>query len=106
MTTDLVLRSSRVITPTGMRPATIVVRAGKIVDVTDANAAGAEDVGDLLIMPGLVESELLARRPVQPTAEILAKALQPVDVAEAVLAVAQLPARVVVPEMQILPTLL
>jgi len=59
-----------------------------------------------VIMPGLVESELLARRPVQPTADILAKALQPVDVAEAVLAVAQLPSRVVVPEMQILPTLL
>jgi len=59
-----------------------------------------------VVMPGLVESELLTKRPVQPTAEILAKAMQPVDVAEAILAVAQLPPRVVVPEMQILPTLL
>jgi serine 3-dehydrogenase (NADP+) len=59
-----------------------------------------------VIMPGLVESELLEKRPVKPSADILAKAMQPVDVAEAILAVAQFPARVVIPEMQILPTLL
>jgi NADP-dependent 3-hydroxy acid dehydrogenase YdfG len=59
-----------------------------------------------VIMPGLVESELLERRPVKPTADMLAKALQPVDVAEAVLAVAQFPPRVVVPEMMIVPTYL
>ncbi len=59
-----------------------------------------------VICPGLVESELLEKRPVKPTAEILAKALQPEDVAEAILCVAKLPARAVVPEMQILPTYL
>jgi NADP-dependent 3-hydroxy acid dehydrogenase YdfG len=37
---------------------------------------------------------------------MLAKALQPVDVAEAVLAVAKLPQRAVVPELHILPTYL
>src|SRR5204863_4956718 len=58
------------------------------------------------ICPGLVETEILERRPVKPSAEMLAKALQPVDVAEAVLAVAKLPARAVVPEMQLMPTLL
>ena len=57
-----------------------------------------------VIMPGLVETEILERRPVKPTAEMLAKALQPVDVAEAVLAVAQFPPRAVVPEMMIVPT--
>jgi serine 3-dehydrogenase (NADP+) len=57
-----------------------------------------------VICPGLVETEILEKRPVKPSAEILAKALQPVDVAEAVLAVAKLPKRVVVPEMQVLPT--
>ncbi len=59
-----------------------------------------------VIMPGLVETEILERRPVKPGPEILAKALQPVDVAEAVLAVAKLPPRAVVPELQILPTYL
>jgi NADP-dependent 3-hydroxy acid dehydrogenase YdfG len=59
-----------------------------------------------VIMPGLVETEILDKRPVKPGPEILAKALQPVDVAEAVLAVAKLPPRAVVPELQILPTCL
>ncbi|HCC56988.1 MAG TPA: short-chain dehydrogenase [Solibacterales bacterium] len=59
-----------------------------------------------VVCPGLVETEILAKRPVRPTAEILAKALQPGDVAEMVLAVAKLPARAVVPELQILPTYL
>jgi NADP-dependent 3-hydroxy acid dehydrogenase YdfG len=57
-----------------------------------------------VICPGLVETEILEKRPVKPSAEILAKALQPVDVAETVLAVAKLPARVAVPEMQVMPT--
>jgi NADP-dependent 3-hydroxy acid dehydrogenase YdfG len=57
-----------------------------------------------VVMPGLVESEILEKRPVKPTAEILAKALQPIDVAEAILAVAQLPPRAVVPEIQVVPT--
>ncbi len=59
-----------------------------------------------VIMPGLVDTEILEKRPVKPGPEVLAKALQPVDVAEAVLAVAKLPARAAVPEMQILPTYL
>jgi serine 3-dehydrogenase (NADP+) len=59
-----------------------------------------------VICPGLVETEILEKRPVKPSAETLAKALQPEDVAEAVIAVAKLPARVAIPELQILPTLL
>ena len=42
----------------------------------------------------------------QPSAETLSKALQPGDVAEVILGVANLPARVVVPELQVLPTYL
>jgi serine 3-dehydrogenase len=57
-----------------------------------------------VICPGLVDTEILDRRPVKPTAEILAKALRPEDVAEAVLAVAGMPARVCIPEMQVVPT--
>ena len=59
-----------------------------------------------VVCPGLVETEILEKRPVRPTADILAKALQPVDVAEIVLAVAKLPARAAVPELQIMPTYL
>jgi NADP-dependent 3-hydroxy acid dehydrogenase YdfG len=59
-----------------------------------------------VICPGLVDTEILDRRPVKPSPETLAKALKPIDVAEAVLAVAKLPPRVCVPEMQILPTVL
>jgi NADP-dependent 3-hydroxy acid dehydrogenase YdfG len=57
-----------------------------------------------VICPGLVETDLLEKRPVKPTADMLAKAMQPVDVAEVILAVAKLPSRAVIPEMQLLPT--
>src|SRR5260370_2643147 len=59
-----------------------------------------------VIWPGLVDTEILEKRPVKPSAEILAKALRPEDVAEAVLSVAKLPARAVGPEMELLPTYL
>lgn len=59
-----------------------------------------------VVCPGLVDTEILERRPVKPPPETLAKALQPVDVAEVVLSVAKLPPRVCVPEMQVVPTTL
>jgi NADP-dependent 3-hydroxy acid dehydrogenase YdfG len=57
-----------------------------------------------VVCPGLVDTEILERRPVKPSAEILAKALKPEDVAEVVLFVAKLPPRAVVPEMSVVPT--
>jgi serine 3-dehydrogenase (NADP+) len=59
-----------------------------------------------VICPGLVDTEILDKRPVKPTADMLEKALRPEDVAEAVLFVAKLPSRAVVPEMQLMPTYL
>jgi NADP-dependent 3-hydroxy acid dehydrogenase YdfG len=59
-----------------------------------------------VVCPGLVETEILEKRPVKPDASTLAKALQPEDVAEVVLSVAKLPPRAAVPEMQIMPTYL
>lgn len=56
------------------------------------------------VCPGLVETEILEKRPVKPTAETLAKALQPEDVAETILAIAKLPPRASVPEIQLMPT--
>jgi NADP-dependent 3-hydroxy acid dehydrogenase YdfG len=58
------------------------------------------------ILPGLVDTEILDKRPVKPPPETLAKALQAEDVAEVVVAVAELPPRAVVPELQIVPTYL
>jgi serine 3-dehydrogenase (NADP+) len=56
-----------------------------------------------VVCPGLVDTELVQKRPVKPTREMLDKALQPEDVAETILAIAKLPPRAVVPEIQILP---
>jgi serine 3-dehydrogenase (NADP+) len=56
------------------------------------------------ICPGLINTELLEKRPVKPSPEVLAKALQADDVAEVVLFVAKLPAHASVPEMQMMPT--
>jgi len=59
-----------------------------------------------VVCPGLVDTEILENRLVKPSPETLAKALQPVDVAEAILAIASLPPRAAVPELQLLPTCL
>jgi NADP-dependent 3-hydroxy acid dehydrogenase YdfG len=59
-----------------------------------------------VICPGLVDTEILVNRPVKPSAETLALALQPVDVAECALSIAKLPPRAVVPEIQLMPTYL
>jgi serine 3-dehydrogenase (NADP+) len=57
-----------------------------------------------VICPGLVNTELMDKRPVKPSLEVLAKALQPEDVAETILFVAKLPSHASVPELQLLPT--
>jgi NADP-dependent 3-hydroxy acid dehydrogenase YdfG len=59
-----------------------------------------------VVCPGLVDTELVQKRPVKPTREMLDAALQPEDVAEMILAIESLPPRAVVPEIQILPTTL
>ena len=59
-----------------------------------------------VVCPGLVDTELINQRPVKPDAELLAKALQPEDVAEVIVAIAKLPPRATVPEVQIMPTVL
>lgn len=56
-----------------------------------------------VICPGLVNTELLEKRPVKPTPESLAKALQAEDVAETILHVAKLPPHASIPELQLMP---
>ena len=46
---------------------------------------------------------MIAKRPVPTPEEVVAKALEPEDVAEAVMAIARLHPRAVVPEMEIVP---
>lgn len=56
------------------------------------------------IFPGLTDTPLVLQRPVPTPPEVLAKALQPEDVAEACLFVASLPSRAHVPELMLLPS--
>jgi NADP-dependent 3-hydroxy acid dehydrogenase YdfG len=56
-----------------------------------------------VVCPGFTDTALVEKRPVKPTAEMLKHALQPEDIAEAILAIAKLPARVAVPEIEIVP---
>ena len=56
-----------------------------------------------VIFPGLTDTPLILKRPVPTPPEVLAKALQPEDVATACVFVASLPARAHVPELQLAP---
>ncbi len=64
---DLVLRSRRVVVGTTARPAVVVVEAGKIASVREHDDAPAgasvEDVGDLVIMPGIVDTHVHVNEP-------------------------------------------
>lgn len=66
----------------------------------------ANGIRTCVLCPGLVDTEILQKRPEKTPAETVAKALQAEDVAEMVLAIAKLPERASVPELQLLPTLL
>ena len=75
-----------------------------------AHAIRVEDkengIRTYVICPGLVDTEILEKRPYKTPPDQIAKALQAEDVAEAVLCVAKLPPRAAVPEMQLLPAYL
>lgn len=64
----------------------------------------ANGIRTSVIFPGLCRTELLDKRPAPTPPEILAKALEPEDVADAVLGVVRLHPRAVVPEMELLPS--
>jgi NADP-dependent 3-hydroxy acid dehydrogenase YdfG len=73
-----------------------------------AYAAMEEERGNgirfTVIYPGFTDTPLVLQRPVRPTPEMLAHALQPEDIAAACLFVARLPSRAHVPELVIAPS--
>jgi serine 3-dehydrogenase (NADP+) len=64
----------------------------------------ANGIRTTVIFPGLTETPLLLKRPVPTPPEVVAKALQPEDVAAACVFVASLPQRANVPELQLAPS--
>jgi allantoinase len=60
-------RSTRVMTADGLRPATVLVKAGKIVDVADWEevpaAAHLRDYSDYVLLPGLVDTHVHINEP-------------------------------------------
>jgi allantoinase len=67
MTYDLVVRSRRTVLPEGERPAAVAVRNGRIAaiaDHDDAPPAGAQvDLGDIALLPGLVDTHVHVNEP-------------------------------------------
>jgi allantoinase len=63
--TSLVLRSRRVLTPEGLRPASVHVRNGRIhaVDPYELAPEGVLDVGELLLTPGVVDTHVHINEP-------------------------------------------
>jgi allantoinase len=66
-TADLAVCSRRVVTPTGERGGAVLVRDGRVAAVVDRAAVPAgtptEDLGDLVLMPGLVDSHVHVNEP-------------------------------------------
>ena len=63
----------------------------------------ANGIRATVLFPGLTDTPMIDRRPVPTPADVVAQALQPEDVAEAVIFVTSLPPRAYVPELMILP---
>ena len=65
--TPSIIRSRRVVTPEGVRPAAVHIRDGVIRRVADWNDVEqhtlVEDVGDLVVMPGLVDTHVHVNEP-------------------------------------------
>ncbi len=62
------------------------------------------EIRTCVVCPGLIDTELMEKRPVKPDPAQLARALKAEDVAEIIFDIAKLPAHVTIPEIDIVPT--
>ena len=60
---DLVLRSRRTVLPDGERPAAVCVRDGKVAAVEPYDAVPGQDLGELALLPGLVDTHVHVNEP-------------------------------------------
>jgi allantoinase len=64
---DLVIRSHRAVLPGGTRPAAVAITGSEIIAVSDydarVDAAGSVDLGDLALLPGLVDTHVHVNEP-------------------------------------------
>ena len=63
MTYDLVLRSRRVVLPDGERPASVCVQDGRIAAVLSYEDGAGEDLGEVALLPGLVDTHVHVNEP-------------------------------------------
>ncbi|GGQ08919.1 allantoinase [Actinomadura coerulea] len=64
MTRDgLVIRSRRTVLPEGERPAAVSVRAGRITAISPYDTAASVDLGDVALLPGLVDTHVHINEP-------------------------------------------
>jgi len=77
---DLVIRSRQVVTPRGLRPASVHVRNGKVIGVVDFDDVPAgcplEDAGDLAMLPGIVDTQVCVCPPNLPNLDGFEAALE------------------------------
>ena len=76
MAADWALRGRRVVLPDGVRPATVCTRDGIISDILDFDSPHDEDAGDLVVMPGLVDTHVHINEPGRAEWEGFATATQ------------------------------
>ncbi len=64
MTADLVLGSRRVLLPDGEAPATVCISDGRVVEIGPYESVAADgDLGDLVLIPGLVDTHVHVNEP-------------------------------------------
>src|SRR5204862_8090221 len=63
MAGDRVISSRRVVLPDGIRPAAIHIRDGRIEEIGESFSLTSIDYGDLVIMPGLVDTHVHINEP-------------------------------------------
>ena len=62
---ELAVRSTRIYVPEGPRAGAVLIEDGRIVDIVDEVPAGVavDDVGDLAVLPSLVDSHVHVNEP-------------------------------------------